>query len=484
MAKNTAENYLDNLLNSVNYDLKDDTEAGDDLSTEFGSLGEQSDDDFLRQFESELESEEYSSFISGFDDDFEVDTLSEEKKEGASFIEDSDNDISLEEVLASVNASEIQEEKEEDSEQELTLEQQEEPLTSIDDLSLAVEDFETEEEDSKESALEELEEPDLAGKQDMDLMDMLGEEGLSDLGDLLSEENEEEALKSIDNYAENEMKASSEKAEAASDGSSSKNKKAKKDKKDKKGGLFAKIAALLFGEDEEEKVTLEVTEGVDVSSLSSENQMILKELEGGDDTEAGGKKKGKKKKKEPKPKKEKKPKEKDNTPPLPKKPVLLIIVMVASMCVLVMLGTNLTSYNKSISDAKSLYNVKSYSLAYQQLNGMKLKGDEDESMYQKLRLLSSVSSEMDAFDTFRKAGKEDIALDSIICAAGRYMVNYESAVEVGCLAEMEELRAQIEERLKLAYGMSFDQAVELYDSKDRNEYTVKLHKKLVELGLE
>ena len=115
---------------------------------------------------------------------------------------------------------------------------------------------------------------------------------------------------------------------------------------------------------------------------------------------------------------------------------------------------------------------------------MKLKGDEDESMYQKLRLLSSVSSEMDAFDTFRKAGKEDIALDSIICAAGRYMVNYESAVEVGCLAEMEELRAQIEERLKLAYGMSFDQAVELYDSKDRNEYTVKLHKKLVELGLE
>ena len=121
MAKNKAENYLDNLLNSVNYDLKDDKGTGGDLSAEFGSLGEQSDDDFLRQFESELESEEYNSFISGFDDDFEVDTLSEEKKEEASFIEDSDNDISLEEVLASVNASEIQEQAEDDPEQALTL---------------------------------------------------------------------------------------------------------------------------------------------------------------------------------------------------------------------------------------------------------------------------------------------------------------------------------------------------------------------------
>ena len=70
MAKNKAENYLDNLLNSVNYDLKDDKGTGGDLSAEFGSLGEQSDDDFLRQFESELESEEYNSFISGFYDDF------------------------------------------------------------------------------------------------------------------------------------------------------------------------------------------------------------------------------------------------------------------------------------------------------------------------------------------------------------------------------------------------------------------------------
>jgi hypothetical protein len=231
--------------------------------------------------------------------------------------------------------------------------------------------------------------------------------------------------------------------------------------------------------------------------MSEENAKIIKEI---DEEEKAKKAKKDKKKKEkkakaekpkkapkpkkpPKPKKEKPPKEKDNTPPLPKGPVIMIVIMVASLAVLVMLGTNLLNYSSVVTQAKAAYTAQNYTESFKLLQGERIQ-KKDQELYNKLSTLAAVSSEYDSFLVFRNAGQEDVALDSLICSAGRYNLNLESAAEYGCQDELNALGDKIASALTESYGISMDEAIELYNQRNRTEYTVLLQRKLRELGLE
>ena len=75
-------------------------------------------------------------------------------------------------------------------------------------------------------------------------------------------------------------------------------------------------------------------------------------------------------------------------------------------------------------------------------------------------------------------------LDALICAYGRYNVNLESARDNDCLGEMEDLGVRITQALLEDYNMTGDEALELYNLRTRREYTIQMHSRLQELGLE
>ena len=81
MAKKTSENYLDNLLNSINGDNAFETE--EDFSS----------DDFLREFENELVSEEFSNYMA----DFELEIEAERNKDLDLFVGDDKSEFDIEE---------------------------------------------------------------------------------------------------------------------------------------------------------------------------------------------------------------------------------------------------------------------------------------------------------------------------------------------------------------------------------------------------
>jgi hypothetical protein len=160
----------------------------------------------------------------------------------------------------------------------------------------------------------------------------------------------------------------------------------------------------------------------------------------------------------------------------------MIVVMVASLAFLVMLGTNLLNYSAVVSEAKSAYSQADYTEAFRKLQGESVR-TKDEQLYNKLSVLAAVSSEYDAFLMFKDYGNEEIALDSLVSAAGRYDLNLENAKEYECTDELEALRDKISLSLE-GYGMTVDEAVEMYNQRNRTEYTVLLYRKLSELGLE
>ncbi len=341
---------------------------------------------------------------------------------------------------------------------------------------------------------------DLSNMNEADLMSLLaGDDGLSDIGNMLS------GNANIDDdvfaaFAEGEMSVPS--ADGEDEESGSKKKKKKKKKKDGKGGIFGGIIGffkmLLDSEEDDEVIALNTSDGPTADMLSNENADILAAFqdvgEKPDKGDKGKKKKEKKKKekkekpkkekkpKEPKPKKEKKPKVVDNTPPLPKGPVIAIWLMAVSLLALVMLGVNLISYSSPLSAAKEYFDKEEYANAYTELLGLEIK-EKDTLFYNQAATLAAVDSELNAFEAFALMERHEQALDSLVCAAGRCKVNADNAEMYECQGQMQILQAEITNKLYEYYGMSFEEAMEIYESKSREEYTIALTKKLRSLGL-
>ena len=341
---------------------------------------------------------------------------------------------------------------------------------------------------------------DLSNLGEEDLMSLLaGEDAFSDLGSMLSQSESGQPIEEVDAFAafaENEMSIAdlANEAEKAADGKDGKEKK--------KNGFFAKLASILFGNDDDEEDEIifgKKKGGPNASQLSGENADILASME---EEEKGGKKKKEKKKKEKKkkepkpkkekapkppkekkPKKEKPPKEVDKTPPLPKKPVILIWVMAISLFVLIYIAPGLVSYSFAVSNAKSLSDNGEYAEAYKELFGITIK-EKDMELYNQVATLAPADSELHAYEVFLKNNWQLEALDSLICAAGRCELNEDNADLYACAGQMQVLKSEITNKLRDKYGMTYEDALELYHAKNRDMYTVALHGKLKELGLE
>ncbi len=475
-----TEDYLDGLLDSVVKEAKENGESkGDSM---------QSEEEFMKDFENEIASD-------GNEDDF----LKQFEKEIDSDPSDKGNandDLFFENVNDIVDG--VKQEMQDKAQTE----------DSTDDLDALVKEAAAKE----EAVAEEEKQVD----HDQDLMDLLkSEDGLSDIGDMLNadeagESIEDDGLSGFDDISEvseDDEKPEETEAETAAE-------------KPKKEGFFAKLGKILFGEDEdeeekpEEKVSLGRTTMPDIEDLTDENLQILQSLEGTPEAAEepqekeptpeeikAKKKEEKKKKKEEKqkhtkeknaqtpkkpkkerPKKEKLPKEPDLTPPLPKVPVILIFIMAASFFALVMIATNLLGYSNSFTEAADAYSKGNYEEAYQQVAGVNVK-EADSGEYEKYKIVATIDSEYKAYESLMQGEVYDMALDSLIRAIGRCDKYEQDAATYGCAGEVEKIKAQAVEALAI-FGISEEDAMNLYDIVDRKEYSKGIYNVLTAAGLE
>lgn len=303
-----------------------------------------------------------------------------------------------------------------------------------------------------------------------------------------------------------------EQAPAADDKKKKKDKK-KSAKKGEQKSFMSKLGTLLFGEDEDEEVQAPVAEksseeaapvnsDVQIQELTDDTLDLFKDFapepkapvkEEAQEPEEKEKKKKKKEKKEkvkkekkPKPKKEKKPKkpkEPDNSPPLPKKPVLLIIIMVASLVALIIVGTDLLGYNNSMTNAKNAFVKKNYTEAYSYVSGIEIK-EKDMPLYEKYQTMALISSEYDAYKNLMAGEFYDMALDSLVRMVGRCDKFREDAKTYECIKELKALESEAESILNETFKMTKEEAIELYQCRDRRDYSKTINAILKELGME
>lgn len=459
---NESENYLDQLLNAV--DGRSDLNDSDPVNTEEIESREDmpqksttekidipvDDDLFMDQFEQELRSDNDSDeFLKQFEQELNKEETTQGVTKAAQPMLDD-----IDQIMDSVNSN-----AEADGENEAD-------DLSIDDFGFGdfgLDDAETDSEAEKTETL-----PD----EDDELMKILSGTGEE------TESSEETAAASAEPQTSEETKEEEEKP--------------------KKKGFFAKLAKLLFVDDEleDEEASAAQAEPV-ITEMSMEDMDILKELEGSSDgkKEKKEKKKKEKKKKEKapkqpkekkvKPKKEKKPKppaEPDNTPPLPKVPVILVFVMAASILVLVLAGTHLVGYSNSFSDADQAFAEGRYSDAFQAVAGEKVK-EKDTDTYEKYRITAMVYAEYEAYESMMNAKVYDMALDSLIRTVQRYDRYLQDAETYGCRGEFDKIASAAETALQQDFGLTAEDARAMYALSDKETYSREIYKVLEKAGL-
>ena len=467
-----TEDYLDGLLNSISekdLDTKKKTgsetmQTEEDIMNDMENdlLSKEAEDNFLEQFEKELQNEKSSPEEEKTDDFFNsLDQIvdgADHNNNDDDFLMDTLGDIpGIDDVTKTEGLSQAQTmEKEPDEQSEDTAE----PAQASDDAG-----------------------SDTFG------MDDAGSTGLDDFGD----------LGGADMFGDSEA----EETEITPDGI---------EETPKKEGFLKKLSRILFGEDDEDEKGDSVSsqkepltgENAGDIDLSDPNMQILQELgdipdisdapkeeEKPDPKEEKKKKKEKKKKekkpkteKKPKPKKEKKPKppkEPDLTPPLPKVPVILIFVMVFSFLILVVLATNLVGYSSSFSNAEDAYAKGDYEQAFQDVAGLEVK-EKDQDTYRKYRILAYTAGQYRAYQNLVNQKIYDMALDSLISTIGRCEEYSSDAKELGCEGEISDIQAKAEEALE-AFKIDTEKALEVYDMKDRTAYSKEIYQILDDAGL-
>lgn len=485
MGDHSSENYLDNLLNSV--DGTGMNESEQKIQEEFEkTMRSKTESDFLREFESELEAEAYDEYITEFENELDSDqpmdrSLLSDMNEDV--FQMADDDTSLDDMLSQMEQISADGFVDDAAQ---TMDTDDPSMGSLEDLDLAIGAFDSamDQNEGNEEAAQDTE-PLLSNESDLALEDILGTDGIEEIGEPKDGLMDEIGLDDLGNF--DQVLEDMPDQEGQNDS-----------KANKKGSFLEKLKLIFFGEDDEEDVVdLENVDVSNIEGLTEEQQQMLSDAEQKKAEKGKKKEKKKKEKKEkpkkppkekkkkekaPKPKKEKPPKEKDNTPPLPKVPVFLIWFMAGSLGLLVILGTNLTSSSQGFASAKFLYDTGSYTEAYQEIKGLTIKEDDAE-LFGKISTMASVDSEYHSYIRYLNYGRKDLAFDSLVCAAGRYDMNLENAKTYGCEEELKQLKKKIKSELKKTFKMSISEALELYAIDDRNQYTLAVKSKLEELGI-
>lgn len=185
-----------------------------------------------------------------------------------------------------------------------------------------------------------------------------------------------------------------------------------------------------------------------------------------------------KKEKVKKAKKEKvrKPKEKKEKPEMEETPanrisggtVFMMILIGASLSVIIILLSNVFSYNRVIKAADRYFTAGNYGMAYEEISGVTPKA-KDNDLYMKIRTVMLVYQGIESYNTYISAGDTESALDALITAAANKHKADADAVKYEVTDEVLQMYNRVLSLLD-RYGIDETKALELYSMTNYEEY--------------
>ena len=152
--------------------------------------------------------------------------------------------------------------------------------------------------------------------------------------------------------------------------------------------------------------------------------------------------------------------------------IIFLFFIVAGAVVIV--GTNIFSYDISIADATYKFGNRKYTEAYEGIRGLEIK-ENDMELHDKIYTVMFVNKQLNSYNNFFAMGDYPSALDSLVKGLSRYDKYIALARQLGINTDLDYVRGQIMSELQSTYGISEREALELMGMVDRQEYSERIY---------
>lgn len=160
--------------------------------------------------------------------------------------------------------------------------------------------------------------------------------------------------------------------------------------------------------------------------------------------------------------------------------IIVFLFFIVSTAVII-IGTNIFSYDMSIARATYKFDKQRYTEAYEGIRGLSLR-EKDLELHDKIYTVMFVNKQLNSYNNFFTLGKYVDALDALIKGLKRYDKYIALASELGIKTDLDYVRKQILTELSKTFGISEREADTLTEISDRQDYSERIYSIISKLG--
>lgn len=142
----------------------------------------------------------------------------------------------------------------------------------------------------------------------------------------------------------------------------------------------------------------------------------------------------------------------------------------------IILGGKGFSYHRSIAKATEYFGIQRYNEAYDEVRGVEIKED-DQEIYDKIITVMYVNKQLNSYNNYYGLRMYPEALDSLLKGLKRYEEYISYAKELGIKSDMDYVKGQILGELREMYQISEEEAYQIMEAGDQEEYSRLVIKK-------
>ena len=152
----------------------------------------------------------------------------------------------------------------------------------------------------------------------------------------------------------------------------------------------------------------------------------------------------------------------------------ILFVIFAILTIVIIVGTNIYSYNLSIKNAQEDFDVQKYNEAYYEVYGLKIQ-DEDIELYDRIMTVMFVNTQLNAYEYYMTSNNREKALDSLVKGLQRYDKYLQLAQALDITDDLNYVKGEILEKLNQEFNMSESDARVLMDKEEAIDYSEYLY---------
>lgn len=148
----------------------------------------------------------------------------------------------------------------------------------------------------------------------------------------------------------------------------------------------------------------------------------------------------------------------------------ILFVIFAILTIIIIIGTNIYSYNLSIENAREDFEIKKYNDAYYEVYGLNIQA-EDIELYDRIMTVMYVNTQLNSYEYYMTSNSREKALDSLLKGLERYNKYLKLAITLDIKEDLNYVRDQILEKLLTEFNITEEQAYNMIVIDDNIDYS-------------